>query len=94
MGDIVNLKQWKDESEPHLKGYAKCLACNHKWIAIVPVGVSEFECPNCGSFKGVYQEFVIDGPEIWVCQYGCDIFRITPDYIYCVNCGTEQTFPG
>lgn len=93
MTNVVSLKQYKEEHEPHLTGDAKCLACGHEWVAVAPVGGSEFECPQCGCMKGVYQMFVIDDPEIWVCNCGCDIFRVTPDYIYCVNCGTEQTFP-
>ncbi len=34
---------------PYLHGHAECLNCDHKWIAVWPLGADALECPQCGS---------------------------------------------
>lgn len=33
---------------PWCTGKAECLACEHEWIAVWPLGANDLECPNCG----------------------------------------------
>lgn len=37
-------------SDPHVVGTARCLACDHGWVAVVPDGTNlgALECPKCG----------------------------------------------
>lgn len=46
----------KNEPPSHLEGPAKCLACNHEWIAVTPVGEPSFDlvCPSCDTRRGQY----------------------------------------
>lgn len=62
-------KEGEPETEQHLRGKAKCLACGHLWEAVTPVGSRVhydkngpesicLECPECHCPKGVYEQFV------------------------------------
>ena len=84
-----------EPQDPHLSGQAQCFGCQHKWVAVAPVGTKEMECPNCHCIKGVFRN--ICAPEkdkkIWVCECGCDLFMLIEKVGYmCVNCGTYQRF--
>lgn len=85
---IISLAEAKAAREPHLSGPAMCLCCRHKWRAVAPVGTTEFECPSCGTHKGVFETTVVVGKMVFECNCGCDLFRISPDGPYCVNCAT------
>jgi hypothetical protein len=80
--------------DPHNGGGAICLLCRHRFAAVVPVGVYEFECPKCGCMKSVFESWVVDEKNgIWTCDCGCDLFRVSRKDIYCANCGQVQVFP-
>jgi hypothetical protein len=88
---IVSLAQYKEENTPHLSGPARCLACNHEWVAVAPVGTDFMECPACRTMKGVFYSPVLYGSDVWVCHCGSDLFRIHPEKgIYCPVCGQLQ----
>lgn len=96
MGDIVDLQQFREESEPHLCGHLRCMNCQHEWQGVVPVKTmtnSAPECPQCHTFQGAF----INAPlrnhgVVWACACGNDLFRVTPvDHggwqLYCGHCG-------
>ncbi len=86
---VIDLGRAREERQPHMSGEAACLVCKHKWAAVAPVGTHEFECPQCGSFKGYMVNPVVRGSEVFECFCGCDVFRISPELgPYCVNCAT------
>lgn len=87
MGEIVSMQKEREEREPHLSGAAACLVCHHSWVAVAPVGTYELECPECRSTKGYFVNAVVRGDELFVCNCGCDVFRIHRAHgPYCVNC--------
>lgn len=88
---IARLEGYK----PHLAGPAVCLQCKKEWTVVAPVGISEgFECPECGTFKGVLQGLVnLEDRAHWRCNCGNFLFSIAEDKcIYCIKCGTVQKF--
>ncbi len=89
MADVIDLAAAKQEREPHMTGKAKCQACAYTWQAVAPVGVHELECPSCGATKGYMVHAVVRGSESFVCDCGCDVFRISREHgPYCVHCAT------
>jgi len=91
MGDVVGGVFDKEEKEAHIVGQAKCLACNHEWICSEPIGSQFFGCPQCGADKGIMKFPVQKGETHWRCNHcGNYHFLITPDRIYCPNCGSDQ----
>lgn len=92
MSNVTVLSDYKMEKEPHTGGEAKCLACGHEWIAVSPLPVeSNFDCPSCGTYKGVYKGIIgePEGMEVFHCNCGNSVFTYTPYYIRCVCCGTK-----
>ena len=77
----------------HNRGKARCMHCSHEWEAVVPIGVLEcFECPSCHLMRGMFRyPFVKEGQQVWVCNCGNDLFHMTPNGMYCPNCGDWQT---
>lgn len=75
------------------QGKARCLGCRHEWQAVVPVGTTQLDCPECGAWKGVLLgEYV---PELaWECECGCSLFYLTQDGQMCPNCGLYADQPG
>lgn len=89
MAEVLSLQKAREERQPHMTGAAKCQVCAHTWQAVAPVGVHELECPSCGSTKGYMVNSVMRGDERFVCNCGCDVFRISRQHgPYCVNCAT------
>lgn len=88
MGEVISIL----EKRPHVSGMAKCLHCEHEWGAVAPVGTfAELECPQCGLFNGVMKGTC--SPEIaWVCNCGCDVFRLSPKGVICIHCGEYQNW--
>lgn len=83
-----------ERNDPHLSGEAICACCRHKWIAVAPVGTKELECPECGTFKGLFVNQVAPRSEyLWECNCGCQIFFILKEGIQCYQCGDIQSFP-
>lgn len=89
MGDVVEIARWKEENEPHMEGPAHCTCCQHHWHSVAPVGVYQLECPKCGSMKGIFTREVAYKDPYWRCNCGNFHFCITPDHIFCPNCGTK-----
>ncbi len=78
------------EVETYSTGKAKCLACKHEWVAVAPVGVTWMECPECTLERGrFFAQHVREG-EHWQCNCGNDLFYVSPDGVYCPNCGEWQ----
>ena len=88
---IISLEEKRQETMPHLSGEAICLACENRWIAIAPDGCFELECPKCGCLKGVWGAWCLT-ETTWECNCGCDLFRASPNGVYCANCGVYQEF--
>jgi hypothetical protein len=87
---VIDLKQARQEREPHLNGNARCLACKHEWVAVAPIIVTSMERPEYPLERGRYVvQFERDG-EHWHCNCGNDLFYSTPDGFYCPNCGEWQ----
>jgi len=90
--EIIEFKR-PEEEVPHCTGEARCLDCKHTWAAVAPLGVIWLECPACSLVRGRFVNYVARGDHYWECNCGNDLFKVTPDFIYCPNCGQEQTFP-
>lgn len=87
MAEVLSLAEAREQRAPHMTGAARCAACGHEWEAVAPVGVHELECPACSSTKGHMRHSVMRGAERFMCNCGCDVFRISPSLgPYCVNC--------
>jgi len=88
MGEVVNFI----EKQPHLSGEAICKACCHEWTAVAPIGTVELECPNCSTEKGLYRygALPVDGV-VWICNCGCDVFRVLDSGFICYSCGVRQS---
>lgn len=80
---------------PHMSGEAVCAACGKNWVAVVPVGVPLFECPECHTEKGRFKYSCVPAEDshVWACACGCDLFRVTDKEALCINCGMRQEFP-
>jgi hypothetical protein len=82
---IIEFKK-KEETEPHLSGDAICLGCKYKFVAVVPVGMTEFSCPSCESNRAIMANPV--APDIaWLCNCGSFLFFVTKDGCMCRECG-------
>lgn len=93
--------------DPHISGPARCLACNHEWIAVAPTGTIYLSCPKCSTERGAWdwpiaasQEYEVF--ECTVAGCGGRHFKITqhPKDGYeamCAKCGyshnAETVFP-
>ena len=56
MGEVIGIGKKKDDSEEMscLSGDARCIACGHEWVAVVPVGTMELECIECKTMLGMF----------------------------------------
>lgn len=98
MADVIPFKPRvvpvDDEQEvPHMTGTAVCLDCKHEWVAVSPLDTKWLECPSCTLVRGRYKYFTERGSAHWNCPCGNDLFHVTPEYVYCPNCGQDQVFP-
>lgn len=91
---MSNVVEFKKPSEPHGSGEALCIGCGHTWVAVAPIGVTRFECPNCHAEKGLWKfEFKPSvGQLVRECNCGNQLFYLTPDGHMCANCGTYQEY--
>jgi len=87
MGDVIDFEDEKASRQPHLAASARCMNCGYMFSVVAPVGTVIFECPHCNMEKGVAEGFVHSGGLHAVCGCGCDLFRVTPEYVYCIQCG-------
>lgn len=88
MGEVIDITV----NKPHTCGRAVCLHCKYVWVAVAPEGTFVFTCPKCELEKGVPQGLYCDseGP-YFVCNCGCDLFRISKNATLCVFCGVTAT---
>jgi hypothetical protein len=92
MGDVIHLPTARERRDGYTAGEVLCLACLHRWTAVAPVGVTELECPECGLVRGVWclpLELEV-GTHKWVCDCGCDLFKLADRGAVCARCGAEQ----
>lgn len=82
-----------DSRRRHQVGDAKCVGCGHQWQARQPLGVNQFECPECGLEKAVWYGLHGIHPDErrWICNT-CDgdLFVVTQSEALCVKCGFEH----
>ncbi len=90
--NIVDISKWKEANSPHCSGNAVCLHCKYEWVAVVPTGITYFECPECKLEKGVYVGLFYDKQPHYTCNCGNQLFAVTPTYIYCIFCGQESSY--
>lgn len=92
MTEVVSLQQHREENSPHASGWATCLACKHRWVAVAPVGMIGFDCPSCGLAKGTFEGLCVpQNAYTWHCNCGSELFNLTPDGAFCINCGIMTT---
>jgi predicted RNA-binding Zn-ribbon protein involved in translation (DUF1610 family) len=89
--EIINLESWKEENAPHNQGKARCMACGHEEETVAPTGVVWMECSACHAMKKLFIHDCQRYGKEWTCNCGNDLFRITPEGVYCPNCGDWQT---
>lgn len=94
---VISLQARREEKLPHLSGWAKCIGCRHRWMAVAPVSDNPqpwMECPSCHAEKGIFVAPCLpeDGVEIWRCACGGEFFVICKGTFMCANCGTHQNF--
>ena len=89
MSNVIDFQAEKIKQDWHTTGPVICVGCNHKWIGVIPGGVRNCECPECGLMKGVREGIVSTGDlEYWQCDCGCDMYHIIKDYnAMCIGCG-------
>jgi Zn finger protein HypA/HybF involved in hydrogenase expression len=87
MADILSFK----ENTPHSEGKARCLLCGYEFVLVAPIEGIWFECPKCKVEKAVFK-FPMEVTETkhWQCNCGNFLFYVTPEYIYCPNCGSRK----
>ncbi len=91
MGALVSLAAARQERTPHLSGEAKCIGCQHQWVAVAPIGAVMLDCPVCSLPKGRMVNPCLHEGSTWVCACGNDLFRISPTAgVYCTNCADVQ----
>ncbi len=97
MGAVVSLSQRREEKIPRNAGWAKCIGCGHRWMAVSPTVEGPqpwMGCPSCSAEKGIFVAPCLpeDGVEIWRCACGSEFFVILRGTFMCANCGVHQKF--
>lgn len=87
-------KEAADEAVPTATGPAKCLACLHEWVFVIPSvqPALDLQCPACRLHRGKRMGLTIPGEDRWVCNCGNDLFLVTKDRVFCPQCATFQLF--
>ena len=75
-------------------GEAFCLQCGCEWYAVAPTGVTQLECPQCHTMKGLFRFGFepCEGGMVRECQCGNRLFYLTPEGHMCANCGIYQSY--
>jgi Zn finger protein HypA/HybF involved in hydrogenase expression len=90
MSNVISIQ----EKMPHNSGPAKCLNCNHEFVAVAPVGAVSFECPSCLLHKAVFAG-VACPPEddlVFRCNCGNENFNVLTYGVFCIQCGLSHHF--
>jgi DNA-directed RNA polymerase subunit RPC12/RpoP len=92
--NIVSLEEARAKREPHVAGEAYCMACDHRWTGVWPMGVTELECPNCKSMKGRSTFEIAPQADalVYECACGNQLYHILSDRIHCPNCGQQTSY--
>ena len=95
---VVPLRPKHGTSNPHITGPARCLACRHEWTVVAPIGTTEFECPSCGTERGVMRYHIAaeDGQKVFRCtpcgsEHFFFVAKEKRTQILCVGCGAEAS---
>lgn len=94
MADIIDLKAKKAEREPHIAGAAFCVACDHTWTGVWPIGTTEFQCPECKRLMGrsTYEISPHKDAKVFECNCGNQLYHVLTDRIHCPSCGQQTSF--
>lgn len=93
MGELIDLAMAREERLPHLSGPAICLQCKHTWVAVVPLGTVNLECPKCRLLYGIFSQMIERSENHFKCDCGSFHFLIGEQSgVYCPNCGVKHTF--
>lgn len=90
MGDVRSLDEARVKRSAHFDDEAYCSACEHRWRAVAPVGTTWLECPNCKTYRGLFQYAPHRGDLSRVCD-SCNGFLFTVlerGKLECVRCAT------
>jgi len=90
MSNVSNL----DSARPKLRGAALCLCCSHQWDAVADIGSVELKCPECNTWKGVFEGMTAPDA-VFECVCGNQHFYVSydnSDYFYamCAKCGVRE----
>ncbi len=88
--NLVSLEKYKEDNALHSSGECKCLACDYKWVGVVPIGTIWLECPKCHLMRGRFIYHCQREDSYWTCKCGNELFYITHEGCYCPNCGLWQ----
>lgn len=97
-GRIIDFKRPEPATEAppeqHGSGPAFCLHCSHAWTAVVPTGVTAFQCPACRRHTGHFKfEFTPpQGSMVRVCDCSNQLFYLTSEGHMCASCGIYQRY--
>lgn len=82
------------DETPKYRGEAFCIQCNTEWTAVVPVGLTQLQCPSCRTMKGLLRYPFAPEPDVLIRECGCGnvFFWVTPDGHMCPNCGILQSY--
>lgn len=89
MAEVVAFKP-KEPDDPNIAGAAACIACQHRWTSVAPIGTVWLTCPYCGAQKGLMTFPCERAGSHWRCPCGNELFNVMPEGIYCPNCGAWQ----
>lgn len=78
--------------ESWLGGVARCSVCKHTWAAAEEVGANWLECPECHAEKGLFTHPALPNEDIWECNCGGDVFRVTRNGLFCIHCAKRSNF--
>jgi hypothetical protein len=99
MGEVVSLAARREDNTPHAAGPARCIACKHEWVAVVPAGTTDLRCPSCDLVRGqwVYPFSCAEGEIGFACKQCSseNVFvrlgRVGDVQFICVGCGVDLT---
>jgi hypothetical protein len=93
---VIEFKR-PEKHESWGQGLAICIGCRHEWHQVAPVGDFQFDCPSCGSNKGIfkYPFGAHVGDSVFKCNCGCEALTAYMHkgkfWLRCMNCGVDQT---
>lgn len=91
MSERAKIVALPEREDPHNCGTSRCMACGHEDVTVAPVGVVWMECSACHAQKALFVGACEQqGAAHWTCACGNDLFHVTPEGLYCPNCGAWQ----